>query len=210
MRKRYLLVVGALAATVIAVGVAYAAIPGAGGVIQGCYDSGGNVKVVSALPCPKGYTSLVWNQQGPPGTPGAPGQPGTPGQNGQPGANGASVTNTVEPAGSNCPTGGSRFVVGTGSPTFACNGAKGDPGSGSLTSSTFTNSTSVGATNGSYSTTATCTSGTVIGGGYTLDPGGPGLSVTQNYPSSTTGWTATVLNTSGNTATLTAYAICAT
>ena len=35
---------------------------GGGGVIQGCYDSGGNVKVVAALPCPKGYTALQWNQ----------------------------------------------------------------------------------------------------------------------------------------------------
>ena len=50
----------------VAAGVAYAtgSIPGGNGVIQGCYDNGGNVKVVSALPCPKGYTSLQWNQSG--------------------------------------------------------------------------------------------------------------------------------------------------
>lgn len=38
-------------------------IPGANGVIQGCYDSGGNVKVVAALPCPKGYTAFSFYSQ---------------------------------------------------------------------------------------------------------------------------------------------------
>jgi hypothetical protein len=37
-------------------GIAWAAIPGAEGVVQGCYDRGGNVKVVSEPPCPKGFT----------------------------------------------------------------------------------------------------------------------------------------------------------
>ena len=43
-----------------AAGVAYAtgALVGGNGVVQGCYDNGGNVKVVSALPCPKGYTAF--------------------------------------------------------------------------------------------------------------------------------------------------------
>ena len=74
-------VVSALAASAIAGGIAWAAI-GDGGAIQGCYDSGGNLKVVSALPCPKGYTALAWNQQGPPGSQGVPGTPGTPGVDG--------------------------------------------------------------------------------------------------------------------------------
>jgi hypothetical protein len=54
-------------------GVAWATIPDSGGVIQGCYNNGGNLKVVSELPCPKGYTSLPWNQQGPKGDPGTDG-----------------------------------------------------------------------------------------------------------------------------------------
>ena len=78
------------AAAVVAVlcgvgtGVAYAtgSIPGAGGVIQGCYDGGGNLKVVAALPCPKGYTGLQWSQQGPPGTNGTNGADGTNGTDG--------------------------------------------------------------------------------------------------------------------------------
>ncbi|HXY17678.1 MAG TPA: hypothetical protein VEH79_05890 [Gaiellaceae bacterium] len=57
-----------LGVSLLAVGITYAAgrIPGANGVIQGCYDSGGNLKVVASLPCPKRYTPLAWNQLGPP------------------------------------------------------------------------------------------------------------------------------------------------
>ena len=55
---------GALAASALAGGVAWAAIPDSSGVIKGCYSSGGNLKVVSELPCPKGFTSLPWNQEG--------------------------------------------------------------------------------------------------------------------------------------------------
>ena len=69
--RRATLLVGALGLALgaaLAGGIAWAAIPAVpGGVIQGCYDAGGNVKVVSALPCPKGFTPFQWNQQGPPG-----------------------------------------------------------------------------------------------------------------------------------------------
>jgi hypothetical protein len=49
-----------LAALVVAVSSATVALGAIGdsGVIQACYDDGGNVKVVSALPCPRGYTAL--------------------------------------------------------------------------------------------------------------------------------------------------------
>ena len=49
-----------LAALVVAVSSATIALGAIGdsGVIQACYDDGGNVKVVSALPCPRGYTAL--------------------------------------------------------------------------------------------------------------------------------------------------------
>lgn len=93
MRRRDLLAatLGTIAAAALAGGIAWALIPGPGGVIQGCYDSGGNVKVVPALPCPKGYTPLQWNQQGPPGSQGIqgpPGEDGTPGADGPPGPQG--------------------------------------------------------------------------------------------------------------------------
>ena len=97
MRGRHLITAaaGALAATVLAGGVAWAAIPGPGGVIQACYDSGGNVKVVEALPCPRNYTAFQWNAQGvqgiqgPQGIEGPKGDKGDPGQNGADGAPGA-------------------------------------------------------------------------------------------------------------------------
>ena len=37
--------------------------------IQGCYDGGGNLKVVEQLPCPKGNKPIAWNQTGPPAAP---------------------------------------------------------------------------------------------------------------------------------------------
>jgi hypothetical protein len=86
-----------LLAVGVIVGLAYGAIPGANGVVQGCYDSGGNLKVVDALPCPKGYTPLQWNQrgvkgdtgpQGPIGPMGVPGPEGPQGQQGLPGPKG--------------------------------------------------------------------------------------------------------------------------
>jgi hypothetical protein len=67
----------AIAALVVALGgAAYAAIPDGSGVITGCYDGGGNLKVIdtaSAPSCPKGYTTVTWNQSGRQGPQGAPG-----------------------------------------------------------------------------------------------------------------------------------------
>jgi hypothetical protein len=76
----------AIAALAVALGgAAYAAIPG-NGVIHGCYNSGGNLKVIdtaTAPSCPKGYTALTWNQRGPQGP---QGQQGPAGPAGAPGA----------------------------------------------------------------------------------------------------------------------------
>jgi hypothetical protein len=52
-------IAGAITTALIG-GIAWAAIPNAAGVVQGCYDSGGNVKVVNALPCPKGSTPFTF------------------------------------------------------------------------------------------------------------------------------------------------------
>jgi hypothetical protein len=89
--RRSVRVAGAAAVVaVVAAGVAYAAggIPGPNGTIQGCYDGGGNVKVVASLPCPKGFTALSWSQQGPTGPTGPQGPQGQPGANGATGATG--------------------------------------------------------------------------------------------------------------------------
>jgi len=124
---------GAVVATALAGGAAWAAIPATpGGVIQGCYDSGGNVKVVEALPCPKNSTPFQWNQQG------LPGVKGDKGEDGADGANGVGPTVSQLPEGdTNCPTGGAALTDASGSTAYVCNGLTGDDGqpfAGSFTS----------------------------------------------------------------------------
>jgi len=76
------------ACVVVSVGaiatVVQASIPD-GNTIHGCYESGGNVKVVASLPCPKGYPSLDWNQTGPQGPQGPQGEQGSQGPQGKQG-----------------------------------------------------------------------------------------------------------------------------
>lgn len=128
MRPRDLIaaLVGAAVVLVLAGSVAWAAIPGSSGVIQGCYDSGGNVKVVEALPCPRSYTPFQWNQQG------APGLPGANGTNGTNGTDGISPQVTPLPAGDvNCPSGGAALTDADGTTAYICSGedgAEGEPG----------------------------------------------------------------------------------
>jgi hypothetical protein len=132
-------VAAAMIAFAIAGGLGSAANPGDGGLIQGCYDSGGNVKVVAALPCPKGYTALAWNEQGvkgekgdkgdkgEAGVAGASGKDGANGKDGADGEDGVGVTSEVEPAADNCAHGGSKFTT-AGGVAYACNGAPGRKG----------------------------------------------------------------------------------
>ena len=110
-------VVGALA-TMLVGGIAWAAIPSTpGGVIQGCYDAGGNVKVVEALPCPAKYAAFQWNQQGRAGT------------NGTNGTNGVSPSVTQLTVGNaNCPTGGAAITDAGNSTAYVCNGEAGMDG----------------------------------------------------------------------------------
>jgi hypothetical protein len=145
-----------LAALGLAAGLAYAKIPGPGNVFSACMlNNVGTIRLIDkSLPdsnlmshCKAGLeTEVSWNQKGDPGIPGpagkdgAPGKDGArgadgttgrdgaPGKDGAPGQDGASVTNTAEPAGANCPNGGSRFTVGAGVPTFACSGRDGTNG----------------------------------------------------------------------------------
>jgi len=105
------------------------------GVIHACYNpSTGAMKLDTKGACPLTGTKtpITWNAQGQPGPAGqagpagpegSAGPTGDPGAPGAPGAPGQSVTNTKLAAGdANCPTGGSAFTVGNGSPTYACNG----------------------------------------------------------------------------------------
>ena len=144
---------GTLLAGALAGGIAWASI-GDGGVIQGCYDSGGNLKVIASLPCPKGYTAVSWNQKGDPGPKGdagAKGDPGPAGQPGAPGANGVSPTVAQLTAGDpNCPAGGAAITDAPGSTAYVCSGEKGADGTDAEPfSGTFTSP------NGEYSITIT-------------------------------------------------------
>jgi hypothetical protein len=73
--------------------------------------------------------SVLKALKGKAGPAGPQGPAGPAGKDGANGANGASVANSAEPKGLNCKEGGSKFVVGAGAATFACNGEKGKEGS---------------------------------------------------------------------------------
>jgi hypothetical protein len=133
---------GTLVASALLGGVAWAAIPDSAGVIQGCYNNGGNLKVVDELPCPKGWTSLPWNQEGP---------------KGDPGTDGLSPTVTqLRPGDANCPTGGAALEDASGSTAYVCNGPTG--ADGQSFAGTFTSP------NGEYSITVSDTGITLAHG----------------------------------------------
>jgi hypothetical protein len=101
MNIRRIVITGAAALALVAGGTAAGATlagpVGGDGTIHGCYDSGGNVKVIDAsATCPKTYTSLNWSQTGPQG---APGPQGATGAQGDTGAQGPAGPSTVGSAG---------------------------------------------------------------------------------------------------------------
>ena len=144
MNKRIGLVIAGVAATVIGGGTAFGAVSSAspmtdsGGNIYGCYDSGGNLKVIDpslTTTCPKGWSPLAWNQSGPTGPKGdtgLSGPAGPAGPAGSQGATGAAGTGAAVisvPAGDpNCPSGGASITDGNGNRTYACDGAAGQAG----------------------------------------------------------------------------------
>lgn len=83
--------VAAVAAALVAGGVAYATIPDSSGTIHGCYQkSGGALDVIDATvtTCGKSQTELDWNVQGPTGPQGPQGPQGAQGPQGDPGPTG--------------------------------------------------------------------------------------------------------------------------
>jgi hypothetical protein len=130
MRARTrLLAIGGVMALTVGGGTAFAAMAGgpvSNGVVQGCYDSGGNLKVLlpGETSCPKGYTALDWNQTGSAGAtgPSGPGGPagatGPQGPQGVAGADGATgATGATGPAGPQGPPGPTVTVTATPTPT---------------------------------------------------------------------------------------------
>ena len=118
---------GALIATSLAGGIAWAAIPAADGQINGCYQKNeGQLRVIDpgTDACRPSEIRIVWSQAGGPGLQGDPGAPGSAGRDG---LDGTSVSVLPEPAGSNCPAGGIK-LVGANGVAYACNAAPPDPG----------------------------------------------------------------------------------
>src|SRR6476646_4953770 len=79
IRRRGLLIAATIAVLAIGAGVAYATIPDSAGVIHGCYDQKGQLRVMDPSAggaCKNNETSLDWSQTGPRG------QDGTNGTNG--------------------------------------------------------------------------------------------------------------------------------
>ena len=83
LRRGRLTALAAVAVGLLAGGVAYAAIPGSGGVISGCYKKiGGALRVIDAgagVRCNASETPLNWNQTGPRGATGDQGPSGPAG-----------------------------------------------------------------------------------------------------------------------------------
>jgi len=121
---------------VVAASAAFGAIPGAGGVIHGCYlKNGGTIRVIDApaSTCKATETALDWNQQGQPGAPGPQGPKGDTGDAGATGPAGPQGpkgdTGATGPAGPQGPKGDTGDTGATG-PAGATGpqGPKGDTG----------------------------------------------------------------------------------
>jgi hypothetical protein len=92
MKRRNVL--GAVGLTAVAAGVAFAAIPGPSGGIDGCYERRtGLLRVIdkaAGRQCLAIENPISWNTQGPPGEPGEKGDKGDTGDKGDPGDPGPS------------------------------------------------------------------------------------------------------------------------
>ena len=118
---------GAVVATVLAGGVAWAAIPSSSGTINGCYQKvEGHLRVIDpgSDTCRPSELPIAWNAQG---VSGPKGDKGDPGKDGADGRDGTSVTVAPEPPGGNCPGGGVKVTAANGS-AYVCNALPPDPG----------------------------------------------------------------------------------
>jgi hypothetical protein len=120
-RKRLITAaVGALTAVAIAVGVAYATIPGPGNIYSACMlKSVGTIRLIDkSLPatnlmshCTDKETEVSWNQAGQPGPPGPKGDMGAAGPKGEKGDSGLGLSSLDDLAGIPCHTPNFQGVV---------------------------------------------------------------------------------------------------
>ena len=200
MRKSHLLAAaaGAVVAGALAGSVAWATI-GDSGVIQGCYDSGGNVKVVAALPCPRGYTPFQWNVKGPTGDKGDTGATGPQGPSGPQGATGLQGTDGKDGMDGTDGKDGAPGPTGPQGPT----GGQGPPGAGGLTGYEIVSVSFTVAGESETSATAMCPDGKKVlsgdwGGGFVNNLHDPIVTEVSSHlvhPTGTSyGWTVTINN----------------
>jgi hypothetical protein len=148
------------------------------------------------------------------GTNGTNGTNGIDGTNGTNGTDGQSVTVTAEAAGANCANAGQKLVSVSGT-SYVCNGAGGVTTVTIVagTAGAFAGNAAVGT---AVTSTATCASGKLVGGGANItgnDPAHTLAAVTSSYPSAAATWTATATAflhaANGSPPSITAYALCA-
>jgi len=148
------------------------------------------------------------------GTDGTNGTDGVNGTDGTNGTDGQSVTVTAEAAGANCANAGQKLVSVSGT-SYVCNGADGTTTVTIVTgmAGAFPGNAAVGAT---VTSTASCSSGTMVGGGADITGNSAArtlAAVTSSYPSAAATWTATatafVHTANGSPPSITAYALCA-
>ena len=122
--------IGAVVASALAGGVAWATIPGDGGVIQGCYTKvGGILRVIDTAKGERCFgieLPITWNQKGPKGDPGATGAGGAAGM--------SPTVGQLQPGDPNCPAGGAAITAADGSTANVCNGTNGQSFAGTVTS----------------------------------------------------------------------------
>jgi hypothetical protein len=137
------LVLATVAIFVVAGGIAYAAIPDAGGVFHACVMKNGSVRIIDpdTDQCKQNESAITFNQQGQTGNPGPQGPPGANGTNGTNGTDGTDGTDGqpgVSPTVTqlavndpNCPAGGAAITDAAQHTSYVCSGT---PFSGTFTS----------------------------------------------------------------------------
>jgi hypothetical protein len=129
-RRGRLLLAGSGAIVLLTLGTASASVPDSTGVIQGCYGSNGQLRVIDtakAEACRSNETALSWSQRGPQGVQGVQGVQGIEGPQGPKGDTGA--TGATGPKGDTGATGATGQQGPPGAPgTPGDNGSPGAPG----------------------------------------------------------------------------------
>jgi hypothetical protein len=183
-----LIVAGAVFGIVTAV---QAAIPDASGVLHGCYNAQGTLRVIDSpsVACKNGETAIPWNQRGITGAKGMTGARGPTGLKGHTGASGPSGVRG--PSGTNGINGqnGADGVTGATGPT-GHKGPTGAPGPSSLDTTTIASQpvdVPPHVVNPAVSATATCPAGMMaVSGGFfisNLDPNAPPGALISYRPS---------------------------